>query len=182
MRRRRFLAFTSAGLAGAAAAAPGEPEPPHEVFEALRGARLWGEGTMRFLGFAIYRARLWTGADFVPQQYAARTFALELRYERSFGGAAIAERSIAEMRRAGSFDEAQARAWRAELERAFPDVAPGDRLTGVHRPDLGTGFFHNARPTRTIVDALFGRLFFAIWLAETTSEPALRRELIRPGP
>ena len=67
------------------------------------------------------------------------------------------------------------------MTRAFPDVAPSDRLTGVHLPGEATRFFHNGRPTSAVVDPAFGRLFFGIWLAATTSEPELRRRLIGSG-
>jgi hypothetical protein len=85
------------------------------------------------------------------------------------------------MRRVGPFDDSRADAWQAAMTRAFPDVAPGDRLTGVHAPGEATRFFHNGRPTSALADPAFGPLFFGIWLAATTSEPGLRRRLIGSG-
>jgi hypothetical protein len=64
------------------------------------------------------------GTRFLPEDYARHPFALELVYDRKLEGAAIAERSIAEMRRVGSFTEAQARQWLELMKQAFPDVQP----------------------------------------------------------
>ncbi len=151
---------------------------PTEVAGALPTARLLGSGTLRFFGLAVYEARLWAAPDFAPERYDAHTFALELRYARKLDGAAIAERSISEMRRVGTFDQNQAKAWLEQLTRALPDVKPGDRLTGVRGPDGANRFYSNGQPTASIADPEFGRLFFGIWLSNNTSEPALRRELI----
>lgn len=166
-----------AGLAWPSSAASG-PAPPHEVAIELPAARLRGQATMRFLGLEIYEARLWTAPDFSPAQHASHPLALELRYARSLAGAAIAERSIAEMRRVAAVDDAQAQSWLTLLSRALPDVEPGDRLTGVRLAGGATRFFSNGRPTAAIEDPAFGRVFFDIWLSPRTSEPGLRRELI----
>lgn len=156
--------------------------PPPEVASELPAATLQGNATMRFFGLAIYEVRLWAAAGFAPERYDTQPFALELRYARRLDGAAIAERSIAEMRRAGPVDDMQARVWQSAMTRAFPDVIAGDRLTGVNQADGTTRFFHNERPTAGISDPEFARRFFGIWLAPTTSEPALRRRLIGPAP
>jgi hypothetical protein len=158
------------------------PTPvPSEVASALPGARLLGSGTMRFLAMRIYDARLWVGSGFAADRYGTHAFALELQYARAFDGADIAQRSIEEMRRIGNLDDAQADAWRVAMKRAFPDVKPGDRLTGLHLPGGTTRFFHNGQPTQVIEGQAFARLFFGIWLAPTTSEPALRRQLVAAG-
>ena len=155
---------------------------PAEVAAALPAARLQGSGTLRSFGLAIYESRLWAEPDFAAARYDAHTFALELRYARKLDGAAIAERSITEMRRVGAFDVTQSKVWLEQLRQALPDVKPGDRLTGVHGPGGVTHFYSNGQPTSTIADPEFGRLFFGIWLSGKTSEPALRLELIGQHP
>ncbi len=69
----------------------------------LAGTRMAGEGVLRFLGFEIYRARLWVQPGFDADNYTAQPLALELTYQRNFTAEAIAKRSIEEMRRVGSF-------------------------------------------------------------------------------
>lgn len=137
-----------------------------------------GQGRLSWLGFAAYDAALFVPAGFRASQFARHPFALELAYLRAFRAGDIADRSIAEMRRAGGFSDGDAGRWRAALERVLPDVKPGDRITGVHEPGRGARFLVNGREAGVIEDARFAVLFFSIWLGPATSQPALRRELL----
>lgn len=145
---------------------------------ATAGMRLAGQGTLRFLGFEVYGARLWVQPGFDVAQYATQPLALELTYQRNFTAEAIAKRSIEEMRRVGSFTPQQAARWQAALQAALPDVKPGDRLTGLYRPGAGAVFEMGGRTVGEVPDAEFARLFFGIWLSPQTSEPGLRQELV----
>ena len=159
------------GAEGAVSASPGASTP-------LAGARLVGQGTMRFLGFEVYRARLWAQPGFDADQYSAHPLALELTYQRNFTAEAIAKRSIEEMRRVGSFTPQQATRWQQALQAALPDVKPGDRLLGLYQPGTGAVFKMGGRVVGEVADAEFSRLFFGIWLSPQTSEPGLRQALI----
>ncbi len=154
------------------------PTAGHTSNTPLSNGELAGEATLRFLGLQVYRARLWAPPGFDPNRLGEQALALELEYLRAFKGTAIAERSIVEMRRAGPFTDQQASAWQTAMQNIFPDVRPGDRITGIHRPGQGAEFLHNDRPAGRIDDAEFARLFFSIWLGPNTSEPALRRQLL----
>ena len=154
------------------------PQPPAELLDALPQARLQGSGVLRFFGLRVYEARLWTLPGFDADDYARRPFGLELAYDRRLEGQAIAERSVAEMRRVGSFDEAAGKRWLALMVKAFPDVVAGDRLLGLNDGAGEVRFFHNGRLTAQTVDADYARLFFGIWLARQTSAPALREALL----
>ena len=144
----------------------------------LSAARLAGQGVLRFLGFEIYRARLWVQPGFDADNYAAHPLALELTYHRDFAAEAIAKRSIEEMRRVGSFTPQQATRWQQTLQQALPDVNPGDRLLGLYQPGSGAVFKMGGRVVGEVPDAEFSRLFFGIWLSPQTSEPGLRQELL----
>lgn len=167
-----FSNFASAqGAEGVASVSPAASTP-------LEGARLVGQGTMRFLGFEVYRARLWAQPGFDADQYSAHPLALELTYQRNFTAEAIAKRSIEEMRRVGSFTPQQATRWQQALQEALPDVKPGDRLLGLYQPGAGAVFKMGGRVVGEVADAEFSRLFFGIWLSPQTSEPGLRQALI----
>lgn len=159
--------FINPGLAWATT-----PERPLPEVQAA------GQGTLRFFGLDIYRARLWVSPGFLPEDYAAGPLALELTYQRSFTARAIAERSIEEMRRIGRFSDAQAARWQQALQNALPDVKAGDRLTGLHRPGVGAQFQIQGRSVGEVADPEFSRLFFGIWLSPATSEPRLREALL----
>ena len=137
-----------------------------------------GSGTYSYWGLDIYQARLWVEPGFDASALARQRYALELQYLRGFKGRDIAQRSLAEMRRQGSLDEAQAQRWLQAMQAAFPDVASGDRLLGVHVPGRGAQFYANGRPTAEVADAEFAQRFFGIWLSEWTSAPQLRAALL----
>lgn len=144
----------------------------------LPGARLAGQGLLRFWGLEVCQASLWVGPGFRPEAFSSQPFALELEYRRAFKAGAIAERSIQEMRRLGPFSDAQAQRWQRALQAVLPDVRPGDRIVGLHRPGQGARFEQGGRLLGEIADPEFARLFFAIWLSPGSSEPALREALL----
>lgn len=137
-----------------------------------------GQGLLRYLGLRVYQARLWTQPNFRPSAPLEQPLVLELEYLRSLKGTAIAERSLQEMRRVGPMDEAQGLRWLGEMQRLFPDVQAGDRLSGLLLPGQGARFWHNQRLLGQIDEPQFARLFFGIWLAPASSEPQLRTALL----
>lgn len=155
------------------------PEPA--VRQASGEVQPAGRGRLTWWGFDVYDAALWTAPGFRADRFESHAFVLELSYLRAFTGAEIASASLQQMRRHGRIEPGDAARWQSELTRVLPDVKPGDRLAGVHQPGQGATFFHNARPLGTVGDAQFARLFFAIWLGEASSEPALRRSLLGEG-
>ena len=154
---------------------------PGEMRSTLPAARQVGSAVLRFFGLRVYEARLWAANGFTPEDYNRHPFGLELVYDRKLEGAAIAERSIAEMRRVGSFTDEQARQWLSLMKQAFPDVVAHDRLLGLNDGQGEVRFFHNGRQTAQIRDAEFARLFFGIWLSPQTSAPAMRSSLLGLG-
>lgn len=164
--------FAAALLAFAAVSAPADAQVP------VPGMRMSGEGSLRFLGMEIYQARLWVTPQFRAADYAVHPVALELNYRRGFTAKAIAERSLQEMRRIGTFTEAQAQGWQQALQAALPDVKAGDRITGLYRPGVGAVFRLQERTVGEVADPEFARLFFGIWLSPQTSEPGLRQALL----
>lgn len=169
--RRLLVAGMLAALLASASVAWANPA-------ALANGVKSGQATLRFLGLQVYHARLWTPESFEIPRWSEQPLVLELEYLRAFRAAAIADRSIVEMRRGGGFTDEQARRWNTEMQRVFPDVKAGDRLTGIHQPGVGATFLHNDRPLGAIQDPEFARLFFGIWLGPQTSEPLMRQQLL----
>lgn len=183
--RRSLLALPLACGAltiSAAALTRSAPPPPPEVNSELPGARLVGSGRLTYFLFHVYDARLWAGPEFEVARFDQVPLALELAYARSFDNGDIAERSIEEMRRSGPIAPEKVTRWIAAMKQAFPDVATGDRTTGVQVPGVAARFFVNGRLTGEIRDPEFTRLFFGIWLSTRTSEPRLREALLAGAP
>ena len=164
--RRRLLL----GLAGwpLLALADGGPALP------AGGLTRWGSGEFRRFGFLVYEATLWAGAD----DPARPPLALKLTYRRNISGRDIAEASVKEIRNLELVDEARLKNWGEQMGRIFPDVRPGDQITGVHLPGVAR-FFLNERSIGDIDDPAFAEAFFAIWLDPQTSAPDLRAALLK---
>lgn len=175
MRRRHLPGLLAAALP---LAAWGQPAAPAEVRAEWPQVRLVGTGRMRFMGLRVYEARLWSPDALDAMNWSAQPFALEIVYARSFAGAAIATRSLDEMRRQIQPDGATAERWLQTLKATFPDVQEGDRLIGLHRPGDGARFHFNGMPRGEWRDPTLARQFFGIWLAPQTSEPSLREALL----
>ena len=137
-------------------------------------AKLAGESRLSYLFWDVYDIRLFT-ADGSWQD--KRPFALELTYLRDFNGKDIAERSVKEMKGQGISDKAVLERWEKEMKALLPDVEEGDRLTGVADSQGNTQFYYNDEPLGKVEEEAFTDAFFAIWLAENTSEPAVRKAL-----
>ena len=152
--------------------------PPPEVSADLPGAVWAGTGRMRYFTFNVYDATLWVAPGFSAKQYMQSAFALDLSYLRNLDGHAIAQRSLVEMRRGATLTPAQEQRWLAAMQQAFPDVKAGDHITGLHQPGVGASFWFNGASRTVVADTEFSRLFFGIWLAESTSEPRLRTALL----
>jgi hypothetical protein len=166
MRLERFFAAACLWTALSAHASP----LPH-----LTDYATVGSGTLRVFGLRIYDATLWSpGGTWV----VSRPFALELRYARSFDGAAIARRSIEEMRAQRPHPAATLTRWETQMRGIFPDVQAGDRLIGVRIPGEGAEFYSGTRKLGQIDDETFADAFFGIWLHPSTRSPELRARLL----
>ena len=146
---------------------------------ALRGAIPTAPVRLRFWGFDVYDARLWTPPGFRYSLATQFPFALELQYLRRLEGGAIASRSLDEMRRLATLTDAQAQRWLLAMREVFPNVKEGDRITGVNVPGEGVEFWVNGQRAGDVKDPAFANLFFGIWLNERTSEPKLRAQLLQ---
>lgn len=176
--RRSCLALAVLAGAGGMVRAATTAAPPPELADWPQPARAQGRARFRWLGLHVYDVQLWVTEPVPVDGWADHAFALELVYARALAGRAIAERSLVEMRRQREIDRQRATAWLDAMVRAFPDVAAGDRLCGLHDPGTAARFFHNGQPTADVPDPMFAESFFGIWLSARTSQPELRQALL----
>ena len=142
---------------------------------ALNPAKLQGSGRLNWWGFHVYDASFYR-----PGNPSSQEFALDIRYQRSFTGLSIANRSAEEMKKMGVPD-AQAVVWGKELAGVLPNIESGETLTAIYTPKQGTVFYHEGKRIAQIPGADFSKAFFGIWLDPKTSAPKLRNELLGQG-
>ncbi|MBU3550805.1 chalcone isomerase family protein [Polynucleobacter sp. MWH-Berg-3C6] len=141
----------------------------------LNPAKLQGSGRLNWLGFHIYDASFYrSGVPSSPE------FALNIRYQKSFTGVSIANRTADEMKKMGVPD-AQVTTWGKELATILPNIESGQTLTAIYTPKQGTIFYHDGKRVAQIPGVEFSKAFFGIWLDPKTSAPKLRNELLGQG-
>lgn len=134
-----------------------------------------GSGRFSFLLSDVYDISLFSRSQaFNP----ADSFALKIDYLMPLKGEAIVERTISLIKRQSFKDEQKLARWEAALREFFPDVDKGVSLTGFKDKNGHTQFYRNEHWIGAVADAEFSQYFFAIWLAEHTTEPKLRRALL----
>lgn len=171
---RSWIAAVATAGAFAAHALP--PSLPAAVTAEVRGLRPIGEARLRVLAWHVYDASLWGDSQaWAPDS----TYALDIRYAIDVRGADLAAKSLEEMRRLGHRDAATLARWDEAMRRVFPDIRAGDRLVGVNLPGRGARFYGPDGLLGSVSDPEFAQAFFAIWLDERTSEPAMRRRLLK---
>jgi len=150
-------------------------DAPPEIAPYIKAEKPYGAAKLTKLVFHVYDATLWTDA---ASWTMGKSFALTLRYGMNFDGDDLAARSIDEMEGQEKLDKPTAASWRARLNKLFPDVKKGDRITAVYLPGKETRIYHNGKYRGSVAGALFARRFIDIWMSPRTSEPALRQNLI----
>lgn len=180
---RRTLLLAAWPLAGLPLAGRAEEAPPElrAGWPAAGSPQRQGQGRLRFLGLAVYDIALWAPGPVAPDALERTPLALSITYLRALSGERIAERSLKEMQRGGPIASTDAARWLAAMRRLFPDVAEGDRITGLHLPGQGARFHLNGQVLGELAEPRFAALFFGIWLAPWTSEPGLREQLLGVG-
>ena len=170
-----LLALTLPAAAIADHAHVTAPPLPPAVAAQAPGLAPQGGGEMRALGFHVYDGWYWAAGH---NWALDAPFALDIVYHRKLSGAGIAERSVQEIARLGVASPGELARWGELMRAIFPDVVPGDRLTGLHVPPGVVRFFGNGQPIGEIADPAFAHAFFGIWLDPKTSRADYRARLL----
>jgi len=120
---------------------------------AMNQSQPQGTGRLNFWGFHIYDATLYRAGN-----SSSSDFALNIQYQKSFSGSAIASKTADEMKKIG-VPEMQAAIWGKELAAVFPNIEPGQSITGIYSPKVGTTFFSRVRKLPKSLGLNFQKLF-----------------------
>lgn len=135
------------------------------------GAKQRGEAAFRYLGFQIYKARLFT-KDGRPLDWS-QDFGLELTYQRKLSQTDLVEATLREMSRIG-YDLPI----REQLENCYQSVVPGDTYLAVSDgPDRLT-FWRNDQPACTLSQSEIKTRFMEIFLGKDTRSARFTRALL----
>lgn len=175
----RPAALLALWLATACAAAAPLPAPVVEQGYPLRKV---GAGELRWFGFAIYEASLWTTTGRYSGFGPGETVALSLGYQRAFTRDELVRVTETAWRKLGQPAESQRDRWLAELRRQWTDVAPGHNVTTVVLPGGPTRFYDQRGRFAEVDDPAFGPAFLAIWLDPRSVVGDLRIQLLGTQP
>ncbi|MCY7294837.1 hypothetical protein [Alteromonas sp. a30] len=141
----------------------------------IPNAKTIGQGRMTYLFWDVYDAEL-----IAPnaEYRKGERFALKLTYLRSLQGKDIAQRSIKEIREQGFNNERALDTWYQKMLDIFPDVENGYFLLGIVDENQHSHFYSAQGHLGSINDPIFSQHFFDIWLAESTSAPKVRKQLL----
>eukprot|EP00039_Didymoeca_costata_P002700 m.61985 g.61985 ORF g.61985 m.61985 type:complete len:169 (-) comp11471_c0_seq6:26-532(-) len=153
--------------------------PPFEVSKEIPNARLQGKAKLRYFGIHVYDIRLWSNTAVTQTNIDKVPLALELQYALPLAGRRIADRGLSEMQRVGILSNEKKEKWLQLMQQAFPDVQTGDRITGIHKGNSTTVFYHNGSKTQEVKELEFAKRFFGIWLGSWSSDPYSRDALLQ---
>jgi hypothetical protein len=151
-------------------------EKPTEIASVVKAKTPYGSGKLSQFFFHIYDAEVWT--DSPCWSYNA-PFALSVTYGMSITKEDLVDSTLKEIFRQHEPSEPAMQAYGVTLNKAYGDVKEGDRITAIYTSSGGIEFYLNAKKMAESDDTVFAKHFFDIWLSDKTSEPTLRKKLLR---
>lgn len=149
-------------------------EKPTEINQVIEAAAPIGTARMQKFMLHVYDASFWSDTG----GWQKAPYALTITYAMDFSAEDLAERTLREMRHVSDAPEATLYKYAAHLEKLWPDVKEGDRITALARANGSTLFFYNGKPLGAIHDRIFTAAFFGIWLSPKCTEPTMRQQLL----
>lgn len=135
-----------------------------------------GLTTFSVLFWDIYKGRLLTTSGKYPVDAEKEQIIYEINYLADISSEDLITRTTEQWQHLGvSADRYQA--YLPQLVSIWPDIVEGDTLSLLINKRMSY-FYFNQNYIGTIEDPTFGQTFIAIWLAENTSQPTLRAELL----
>jgi hypothetical protein len=135
-----------------------------------------GSTTLKVFFWTIYDSTLFS--DDGEYRGIEPGLALKIDYRRSVKRDQLIDTTREQWQELDLYDPAASEQWLRELAELWPDIQRGDSITLFVETDMSATFFFNDQALGQINDSRFTRSFLAIWLAENSTFPKLRNELI----
>ncbi|EBA16397.1 hypothetical protein RSK20926_21769 [Roseobacter sp. SK209-2-6] len=136
-----------------------------------QGAKRRGEAAFRFLGFQIYKARLFTQAG--ELQDWSQDFGLELTYQHQLSQSDLVEATMREMTRMGN-----ALPIRDQLQKCYQPVGVGDTYLAVSDGPDHLTFWRNGVKACTLTQKDIKTHFMSIFLSDNSRSASFTRTLL----
>lgn len=137
---------------------------------------LVGEGKLTYWFWDVYQAQLFSqDGRYEEQRYP---LALRLQYLRDFSKEELLSETEKQWQKLGMTNTAEQQKWLTMLESLWPDVRKNDAITLFINEHKVSRFYFNSELLGEVTEPDFSEAFLAIWLAENTSAPDVRKKLI----
>lgn len=148
---------------------------PAELDDYVQASAPYGSAKLKVFFMDVYTVQLWQ--DAASWSYDA-PFALSIVYDMDFTRKQLVDESIKQVRRIHKPGDDVLADLRQNLNRLFPDVNEGDRITAIYVPKKEVVLFHNGQKTGSMSDARLLKPFMDIWMSEKTEYPAVRKRML----
>jgi hypothetical protein len=144
---------------------------------------LSGKATFRWFGIKVYDIALYLDKE--ERSFDLRTtrpLTLKITYDMNIDAVDLIENTSEQWQEIGLGQSkicANKAQWLDKLQSIWPNISSGDSLTLTIDLQQISTFYHNEVEKGQIEDANFGYCFAAIWLAKDTTEPKIRRKLLK---
>lgn len=135
-----------------------------------------GSATFSVLFWDIYQSTLLSTSGKYPLKNQQEQLLFEIKYLKDISSEELVKHTEQQWKHIGipvnSYQD-----YIPKLKRLWPDIMKGDTLSLVIK-DQHSAFYFNKQYIGSITDATFGQHFIDIWLANNTSQPKLRKQLL----
>jgi hypothetical protein len=171
-RFKLFVAILLTVMLGTAHALDQHSTNPH-----LPNPALHGKSHLRVI-VHIYDAALYAHQNFNATQPYTYPMALSVKVGRPFRSTTIVRQMVKEMSRQ-NLPATTIASYEKTFSNIVPSVEENDTLTGVYTPKAGWSLWFKGKQLGEWQDDQFAKAFFDIWLGENTSQPDMRKQLLR---
>jgi hypothetical protein len=135
-----------------------------------------GSTTLKVFFWTIYDSTLFS--DDGEYRGIEPGLALKIDYRRSVRREQLIKTTRDQWQELDLYDPDASEEWLQELAELWPDIQRDDSITLYVEADLSATFFYNDKALGQVNDPRFTQSFLAIWLAENSTFPKLRNQLI----
>lgn len=153
-------------------------DTPHDLQQVIENTQFvdLGKATFSILFWDLYKSKLSTTTGKYPIDNKKEQLIYEIHYLANISSDDLIKRTVEQWQHL-NVPKDQYQGYLADLERIWPDIEKGDKLSLLLFADKSL-FYFNDTFIGEINSSEFGQLFLDIWLSENTSQPSLRRDLL----